>query len=145
MRRSYNVWGLMLALACAVGCGPKAPSAQPASGSVTIDGKPAQGVELVFFADEPPAPELFVPTPRAYTDAEGAYSVSTYTGGDGLPAGEYRISASWMTERPENADPESFQSVDRLDGKYGDPDQSGLRATIVSGTNEIPPIELRQR
>ncbi len=104
--------------------------------------QPQAGVELIFFAEEPPAAEFRVPTPRAVTDSEGRFEVTTYHGGDGAPAGEYRISAVWLTSLPDGADPEAFQSADRLQGKYANPDASGLRATVEPGNNELPAIKL---
>lgn len=125
-----------------VGCGPQAPPAQPTTGLVRVDGQPTAGVELVFLANDPPAPELLVPTPRGFSEANGSLVISTYAGGDGLPAGEYRVTAVLMDQRPDGVDPEEFESKDRLGGSYADPDQSGLTATIVAGNNELPTFEL---
>lgn len=141
-----NCKGLGLALSVAVvlltGCGPSLPTAYPVTGEVRIDGEPAAGVELVFYAESPPPDELGVPVPRAHTDASGRYEVSTYTGGDGAPAGGYSVSAIWMTEGPEGADPESFNTVDQLAGRYANPKTSGLTAEVNTGTNQLPPFEL---
>ncbi|MEO0531513.1 MAG: hypothetical protein AAF266_13200 [Planctomycetota bacterium] len=115
------------------GCGDGKPPAIPVGGVVTIDGKPAEGVSLVFYAEEPFPAELQVPTPRAFTDESGAFQASTYTGGDGLPAGKYTVAAVRRSEVPSNADPESVEAVDLLRGKYANPTTSGLSVEVPSG------------
>jgi len=115
-----------------VGCGDGKPRAVPVSGRLTVDGAPAEGVQLIFYAEDPPSAELQVPTPRAYTNAAGEFSAATYTGGDGAPAGTYRVAAIHQEETPSGVDPESFEAVDKLSGRYADPDTSGL-------TIDVPP------
>ncbi|WP_146444955.1 hypothetical protein [Botrimarina colliarenosi] len=109
-----------------------------------LNGRPASGVELIFVPDNPPESDLLVPTPRAVSDAEGRFEVSTYTGGDGAPADGYSVIAIRMSKLPEGVDPEAFNSVDELKGKYSEPDKSGLRVQIEPRTNELPDIELNR-
>ncbi|TWT98071.1 hypothetical protein Pla108_22270 [Botrimarina colliarenosi] len=134
----------LLSLASTLGCGAKQPTAYPASGKVLLNGRPASGVELIFVPDNPPESDLLVPTPRAVSDAEGRFEVSTYTGGDGAPADGYSVIAIRMSKLPEGVDPEAFNSVDELKGKYSEPDKSGLRVQIEPRTNELPDIELNR-
>ncbi|CAN0381755.1 unnamed protein product, partial [Ectocarpus sp. 4 AP-2014] len=134
-------------LACllAVGCGDGLPTAYPVSGLILVDGEAVAGVELVYYPTTPFPKGLPIPTPRAFTDRAGRYTASTYTGGDGAPAGEYRLAVLWMTEMPEGGDPEEFMQTDRLAGKYADPLSSGITVTVVPGDNELPTIELSTR
>lgn len=134
--------GGLLSIAAALGCGPSQPPAHPVSGEVLVNGQAVEGVKVRFFALQPPPEELLVPIPRGHSGPDGELHVSTYEGGDGAPAGEYRLTAVWMTERPEGADPEAFATRDRLGGKYADPATSGLVATIEPGDNRLPPFEL---
>lgn len=132
----------LLLLAGASGCSDGMPPAHPTSGSVLVDGQPVEGVELIFYPLTPFPSELPVPTPRAVTDGAGRFEVSTYTGRDGAPAGDYRVALVRVQPIPDGADPESFQQDDLLAGRYADPKTSGVTATISAGSNELPTINL---
>lgn len=132
---------LLLVVGC-FGCGDGRPVAHPTSGTVAVDGRPLEGVELIFYPQAAPPSDVRVPNPRAVTDAEGHFEVSTYEGRDGAPAGEYRVGALMVTPIPKGADPESFQQTDRFGSRYVDPETSGLSVVVSPGRNELPPIEL---
>lgn len=133
---------VIAALLSILGCGPKPPKPYPATGTVHVNGKPAERVLLIFYPETALPTEFQVPTPRAMTGSDGQYKITTYSGEDGAPAGEYRISAVWMTKRPDDMDPEAFNARDRLKGKYADPDRSGLRVTIEPGGNVLELLDL---
>ncbi len=72
-------------IAVLAGCGYRRPQRIPTTGTVRLDGKEVSGASLVF-----------IPTgggrmAMATSDEQGAFSVSSFGGNDGLPPGTYRI------------------------------------------------------
>jgi hypothetical protein len=78
--------------------------------------------------------------PRAYVKEDGSFQLTTYTDGDGAPAGEYVITIEWKA-RPKSSFDNRF-AKDRLGGRYNKVGESKLRATIEKGKNELPAIVL---
>jgi hypothetical protein len=132
-----------VAMACTSGCsGDGRYETHPASGSVTRNGQPIEGVEIVFFARGESNQLKEVPTPQGKTDAEGRFRLSTYIPGDGAPAGVYGVAAVWMKVTQPADDPEQIVEVDQLQGRYANQETSGLTAEIAEGENALPPFEL---
>ena len=78
--------------------------------------------------------------PSALTDTEGAFSLSTYETGDGVPAGEYKLTFVWGQISLLNGQ----YSGDKFNGKYSKADTSEIRLTVASGdeTHDLGVIEL---
>ena len=114
----------------------------PVKGTVTQGGKPVEGADVIFLASDPALKVVGVPTPKAITDANGEFSLSSYGNGDGAPAGEYAVAVSWMQVITPSDNPEQRVERDRLKGRYADPSKSGLTATIQEEDNQPPPFEL---
>src|SRR5262245_237997 len=95
-RARPSVWGLLLAAAllcpaCARKEGRK--PVHPVQGKVLMDSRPAAGATVVLRpADDLDAeanwPEGF---PRGHAGADGTFTISTYSAGDGAPAGKYVV------------------------------------------------------
>jgi hypothetical protein len=110
------------------GCGP---SLQPVRGKVTLpDGKPAAGSQVVFESDQ--AGKKI--SARGDVREDGSFQLSTFSSGDGVPPGKYKVqinpppmvNAEGPYTSPFNAKYNSFQS-------------SGLEFEVKSGaTNEFP-------
>ncbi len=76
--------------------------------------------------------------PRATTNANGEFVLTTYESGDGAPAGEYEVTLEqWIFLNPE------VGATNRLPNKLGVPSTSGLKATVAKTANSIPAFELR--
>jgi hypothetical protein len=132
-----------VATACTSGCnGDGRYDTYPASGSVTRNGQPIEGVELVFFARGGSNQLREAPTPQGKTDAQGRFRLSTYKPGDGAPAGVYGVAAVWMKVTQPADDPEQLVEMDQLQGRYANHETSGLTAEIVAGENMLPLFEL---
>lgn len=140
------------------GCGgptSTGPVCYPANGSVIVDGKPAFGAHVVLH----PVDASVVLRPGAETDDDGNFVLTTRIVGDGGPAGEYKVAIRWdeehvpvssaaaspngpilsMSGNSESKD----EPRDRLNGKYSNPDTSGLKCKIEAvGANEIPTFNL---
>jgi hypothetical protein len=116
----------------------------PVHGKVLVNGKPAEGVTVVFSMEDDPDPDPARPT--AGTRADGSFELNTYLTKDrvlkpGAPAGTYVVSCFWLP--PEAGSVGAGQAVpDKLQGKYMDPKKSKLRVEIPEHATELPPFEL---
>lgn len=102
----------------------------PVSGSVSVDGKPAAGVVIVF---HPQTDTGMTKGNKPFTTSgeDGTFEVTTYTTGDGAPIGEYIVTFIW----PENP---RGPSQDRLKGRYAKPELSQITVTVQEGENQLP-------
>lgn len=128
------------------GCGDPGIGAVPVSGTITVDGKPMEGVMVVF------NPVDGTRAASGRTDAEGKYSLTTEINGDGALPGEYKISATKHLveddDLPKEVDPNDEGSLDNIYSKldtsktqksknlihaqYENPLGSGLSANVTS-------------
>src|SRR5205823_6551988 len=117
----------------------------PVYGSVTIDGKPAEGAVVIFCPVEA-GPELKDLRPSGVTDGQGAFKLMTIQANDGAPAGKYKVLVKWPTPPPPGAEDREGRAPkpgpDRLKGKYYDLDRTPLTATIEKKSNQLPPFEV---
>lgn len=114
----------------------------PVSGVITVEGKPAEGAEVVLYGDSPELSGKGTVIPSGTTDTEGRFVLRSYDPGDGAPAGTYRVSVHWPEPIPPGADEEMFEPKDRLNEKYLDPKTSEITLQVPEGGGELPPIEL---
>ena len=139
-----NIGVLLALLVPLVGCGgDEKIDIYPVKGKVTHGGKPIEGADVIFIALDPALKAVGIPTPKAITDVNGDFSLSSYGNGDGAPAGEYAVAVSWMQVISPSENPEQVVGRDRLNGRYADANKSGLTATIQEEENELPPFELK--
>jgi hypothetical protein len=129
----------LLLLLLLAGCGSSSSvegrkPVHPVKGQLFVGEKPANGAFVLFVPANEPAnnPD---PRPRATVDASGSFQLSTYGENDGAPAGDYFIAVTWPTDGRDDED--------RLKGRYRDPGQTKLKATVKEGPNELPPFKLR--
>lgn len=86
-------------LLCGCSRGPKPPKREPTfpvSGTVHIDGKPAEFVRVNMYpaAKEVLDPKLGAPH-TGITDKDGKFEIRTYDQNDGAPAGDYKFGFYW--------------------------------------------------
>lgn len=133
-----------LALAMA-GCGggPKRPKLYPASGTVTLDGKPLADATVSFVpASGPPS--------DGKTDASGKFTIMT-SGQPGAPFGANKVTVSKFTgtatmptpggspddmkamyEKMYDKNKKAAGDKGEVPAKYGRPDASGLSADVTA-------------
>jgi hypothetical protein len=114
----------------------------PVSGRVTVKGSPAEGARVVFYGATPDLTGPGTPAPVGTTDANGEFRLRSYDPEDGAPAGKFNVTIIWPEPIPPNVDQEMYRPKDRLQGRYSDPQKSGLTATVEEGGGELPPFEL---
>ncbi|HZN32458.1 MAG TPA: hypothetical protein VFB80_01520 [Pirellulaceae bacterium] len=114
-------------------------------GSVLVAGKPAARATVIFHPKAPAADALAEkapPRPTGEVQADGSFTLSTYTAGDGAPAGEYTVTISWPSgSSPIGGDADS--GPDRLGGRYLNPQTSRLSAKVDAAATEVPRFELK--
>jgi hypothetical protein len=156
--------GLLAAtlILCVSGCGKDEGyllTVHPTSGTVTRGGKPVAKAVVRFHPVDPkivevPKGETGPPIMlTSETDDAGHFVVSSYREGDGLPAGDYKVTVMLPNEVAAlvNADPEASASdiADEARAKgidptksagqtgYSDPGKTPLKATIKDGDNVL--------
>ena len=134
---SFARWpALVLALGVA-SCGPSGPELHPVTGTVLLDGQPADGATVVF---HPVGGGPDAPRPGAVAGKDGAFALNTHPHGAGAPAGEYTVLVTWLVDGPGGGD-----GKNKVPARYADPTQSGLRATVKPGPNQLEPFQLSKK
>jgi hypothetical protein len=90
---------LLVAAAAVVlvtGCGGNEfRKTRPVSGTLTINGAPAEPGVLVWLHPQFPESDKYPIHPKGETTEGGAFTINTYNTGDGAPEGEYIITVDW--------------------------------------------------
>ncbi len=135
MPRFLHLPILILAVCCS-SCG-KPDNRKPTfvvSGKILDGTKPLANVTVVFHPVSEDGPK-----PRGKTDADGAFSLTTYDTADGAPAGEYRVTLElWLAGRPDEG------PSNRLPAKLAKPESSGFQTTIRTGSNDLTPFNVKK-
>lgn len=104
----------------------------PVRGQLLFDGCPVPNAQVAFFPPPDPKTKKASRTADALAEADGTFSLSTYTANDGAPVGEYVVTVSW---RPADAQGKAGNNV--LPGKYASPATSPLRVQVKAGQNDF--------
>lgn len=67
----------------------------PVTGSLTVDGKPADAGALVYLHPQFTETDQYPIHPKGETDAAGGFKITTYNADDGAPEGEYVATVEW--------------------------------------------------
>jgi hypothetical protein len=106
------------------------------SGQVLFGGKPAEHATVVFHPVGESGP--IVVKPRGKVAADGSFTLTTYDGHDGAPAGEYQVTVElWLSTGRGDDGP-----ISRLPAKYAKPESSGLSARVDAGPTILKPFVL---
>lgn len=121
------------------GCGESNQLVQ-ATGSITVDGKPAEGAVLLFH------PESDGELASGEADATGSFALTSNMR-PGIAPGRYRVTASWPdpSKRATKEDLQAGRSDDApdlLQGKYVQLNTTTLSAEITPQTSQIELFEL---
>jgi hypothetical protein len=138
MRIPTGLRPLLFVAPLLAGCGDGRPSLVPATGQVLLNGAPLAGA-TVSFQPVDVAEGSFQRPSRATTDAEGRFSPTTYSPGDGIPVGKYRVAVQKrepVGELPpdfnwETADDAAVKFQWTTPRKYSSPDTSGLEVEVT--------------
>lgn len=123
--RNFSVFLLILVTALTIGC--NSATTGTVSGTVTVDGKPVNGLEIEFTPIGHNAG-----TAMAYTHDGGQYQLVVGRGDSGIPVGDYQVTIKVYSDDPDSGVPNLS-----LPATYTQPDQTTLKETIKGGANPI--------
>jgi hypothetical protein len=144
--RSCIVLPVLLAIVSGISCtGDGRRPVFPVRGKVLYENKPTPGALVIFHPVNDPDPRA--PRPLARVEPDGSFSPTTYSAGDGAPAGEYAVTVAWVKEVDNQNAPKEEQREPRnlVPDRYSKPETSGLRVQIKQGDNELAPFRLNQK
>lgn len=102
----------------------------PVRGRITVDGKPP-GSALQIECHPVAGIDTRNPTvSRTESDDAGNFKISTYAAGDGVPAGDYVLTVTWLTFNLMSRD---YVGPDKLNDRYSDPKTSSVKITVRPG------------
>jgi len=140
MNFQYMVVIQVVSLACIQGCtsekGPMTFATYKVTGQINYNGKPAENVQVYLFPLVAPTIPDIPSNPRATTDKNGLFEISTYGENDGAPAGKYQILMIWMDDNLSDE-----RKKDKLLGWYG-PSYSKLEIQVKANDNTVPTINI---
>lgn len=129
MRRLLTTFAAAVGFAGLVGCGETRPATYPVAGVLQFDdGTPVPGATVTFRGTANGGPV----EARGRVGDDGTFRLTTFADGDGVVAGDHRVTVVALPPRDSATPPPAL-----IAGKYGDPDTSGLTATVAPDTREI--------
>jgi hypothetical protein len=128
------------------GCGDGKIARNQVRGVVKVDGQPAAGVMIILCPQGDGPPEFQKARPMGLSQKDGTFFVNTFGGGDGAPAGQYKVLMSWAAPPAKGGadrDGGPAPGADRFQGRYNNLEKTPFTVDVKSGTNELPPFELK--
>lgn len=119
-----------LVLAAALGCGSSAGDLVPVAGRVTWEGAAVTSGNVTFV---PAAAAAGARPSTGQIQADGSYQMSTFTKGDGVPPGTYRVAIDSTPPPPIEVMPGQQLPMGPVPASYANPETSGLEATVEAG------------
>lgn len=136
--RGWMVLVLFFPLGWQIGCRRgevRVPTFAASGRLLSADDQPLAHALVVL---HPVDATLKAPKPRATTDGEGNFQLTTYETGDGAPQGEFIVTVEqWLRDDPNEA------PKNRLPSAFSRPDSSKIRIAITQSANALEPIRLR--
>jgi hypothetical protein len=141
-QRLLAIAGLAISVSL-VGCGKaKQPweTAHPTTGVLKFEGRPLAGAHITLVPVDKSIPDTV--RPRAFTESDGSFELSTYGENDGAPEGKYKVIAMrypvvGSKENPSNG-------PNDLPPKYANPDTTDLVAEVSAPETSLKALEIRR-
>ncbi|TWU20695.1 hypothetical protein Pla52o_45740 [Novipirellula galeiformis] len=127
------------------GCSGETIGLVPVSGTVTIAGKPTEGITVTLFRHSGEGKRLI---PQGQTDAEGKFTVKVSQSVSGAPVGQYAVLFERWTlpdgsPVPEGQMPANVGAVNQLPQTYSDPGTSPESVTVPAGGTDNLSFDLK--
>ncbi len=113
------------------GGGGGGPKLVPVRGKITLGGGPWPRPGTVNFTSDKGAQGTLNRPATADFDAEGNFTATTFTAGDGLAPGKYKIGVTCWSVPMDMKNPAAARSA--VPAKYSNPQTSGLEVTVEPG------------
>jgi hypothetical protein len=140
MRQTICIAFVLFSLCLLNGCNKRKPvTVHPVSGQVLYAGAPAMGVRVFLLPTSAPMMPDIPANPHGVTGADGRFTLTTFTEGDGAAEGGYQVILFWPEERKPDERDES--DSDRLLGWYSGV-HSRETAQITAGPNTLAVIDI---
>lgn len=108
-------------------------SVHPAVGVARVGKTPLVGAQIRLHPRGMTLPDEA--TPSATVQADGTFALTTFTKGDGAPAGDYVVTVQWFRVAKDGS-----VGGNSLPKRYASPTTSPLSVTIREGKNDLPPF-----
>ena len=128
--RGLQWWSAVLALVVVAGCS-RMDGRIPVTGTLMIDGTPAAGVYMRFYASL----DTKGNGGYAYTDEAGRFTATTLQSRPGLYPGEYAVTLEPPTEGPGQA--RAVANPAKIPGGYGNPETTPLNMTVTGPRADV--------
>lgn len=151
-----SLFAALLAVVTSFGCGGKQRlPVSPVHGQVLYQERGIAGATIIFHPMENVAEAAQKMRPYAYADADGRFQLKTYSEGDGVPSGDYRVSIAFAGAGTESrrddgnatGAPGSTKAAMSIPlevrKKYSNVETAGIKVTILDGQNELEPFNLQ--
>jgi hypothetical protein len=143
MRRSHLLALCAPVLLTCYGCGNGRPPTYEVRGQVFTNDRPAAHALVTFHPIDDNRPEAVHPT--ATVEDNGNFSLTSFTAGDGAPAGEYRVTIVRYLAVKSRTNGEDYETRNFLPDRYAKLETSELRVTVTKSKNELEPFKLSVR
>jgi hypothetical protein len=117
----------LLPLLLLAGCGRDGPQPVPIDGTITLDGGPWPKPGVLYFTTETSSRDAPSRPAMGQFDTNGKLTVTTFTKGDGLLPGKYKMGVECWLVPPSPGGPMSQTCVPE---RYCSPATSGLTLTV---------------
>ncbi len=125
----YTHFAWLLLAGFLVGC--SGSDRQPVQGTVTLDGEPLEGAAISFTPAEGGRPA------SGNTDAQGKFTLGSFTANDGLPPGSYKVSVV-KTEARTQAQAAPTDDAENGEAASG---ESASMGAMETGVRYITPVK----
>lgn len=126
---------LALALTLLAGCGRRGLEVVPVGGTITYHGDSWPRGGTLYFTSAEPAAGLPSRPAWAHFNTAGEFRATSFSPGDGLVPGLYRVSVEAWEQAPEMGTKRLPKSL--VPEKYQSPRTSGLEIDVASGQGKV--------
>ncbi len=140
--RAFSLVMVLVFCVSIFGCGKKGPPMKKTykvTGKVLVDGKePGSSIQLECHSTGEIDHKMHTFS-QSNTKDDGTFEIATYTAGDGVPAGEYKLTFAWQEF---NLMSRSFGGPDKLKKRYSNPEKAEIKFSVVDKPVDLGEIKL---
>jgi len=115
---------------------PNAVETTPVRGKILVDGAPVKDLWVTL---HPVGGTKETLRPKAQTDAKGNFAITSYIGGDGAPAGSYKVTVEWLTFQQFGS---SWGGPTKLEDSFAKPETTPFSVTVEESPVDLPTYEV---